>query len=159
MSPLTGSNGMSASVTSASPRLASEQEGARPGRLSDGSARGCGGKGRGRVAGEAVKAASLTVPRGPPMQPGHIIMDWLSREPHQVGRRRRVAVLAEGRVRDGVRDRAILLARDRSSGPWAQFSAFTVAGECGGDRSDGALHFGGCAGAGGLAWTIGPHSG
>ena len=51
------------------------------------------------------------------------------REPHQVGHRRRVAVLAEGRVRDGVRDRAILLARERSGGPRARFSALTVAGE------------------------------
>ena len=64
-----------------------------------------------------VKAASLALPRGSTMRPGHMIMDWLSREPHQVGHRRRVAVLAAGRVRDGVRDRAILLARERSGGP------------------------------------------
>ena len=97
------------------PRLASEREGACPGRLPDGSARGCGGKVAGVMRG--VKAASLALPRGSTMRPGHMIMDWLSREPHQVGHRRRVAVLAEGRVRDGVRDRAILLARERSGGP------------------------------------------
>ena len=81
------------------------------GRVSSGMRR----QGRGRDAG--VKAASLALPRGSTMRPGHMIMDWLSREPHQVGHRRRVAVLAAGRVRDGVRDRAILLARERSGGP------------------------------------------
>jgi hypothetical protein len=117
MSPLIGSNGHVGvgHVSLPEARLGAGGGTSRPapGRVSSGIRR----QGRGRDAAKAVKAASPTLPRGPAMRPGHMIMDWLSREPHQVGHRRRVAVLGEGRVRDGVRDRVILLARVRSSGP------------------------------------------
>jgi hypothetical protein len=77
-----------------------------------------------------VKAASITFAVRAGDAPGHMIMDWWSREPLQVGHRRRVAVLAEGQCVTAAGDRVIFRARDRS-GRRAQFSAFTFAGNGG----------------------------
>jgi hypothetical protein len=102
---------------------------------------GSGGKVAGVMRGEAVKAASLTLRRGPAMLPGHMIMDF--REPHLVGQRRR-AVLAEGRMRDGVRDPVILWPEIAAAVPGHRFQRVHLRrGMLGADRSDGALRSGG----------------